>query len=205
MWRKNRPTAGQLHWRQGLRVAADQFPLCSSLDFSWIPFCVLYGSSTSGFSTAAHGSAARDALVQMDVFALSVRCYFRSAAIKVMALLSLQASRTSVTPRLAAAVLCCAAGWRPVGGNGSSSERQFHCGKKEPNRPHPCIIPAPNCSFVLCGGSADPHPTLSCKLGKCWNGTSCGDKHVCDTSLTELDKSDGCIACSHCDVSYRCR
>jgi hypothetical protein len=166
MWRKNRPTAGQLHRRQGLRVAADQFPLCSSLDFSWIPFCVLYGSSTSSFSTAAHGSAARDALVQMDVFPLCVRCYFRSAAVKVMALLSFQALRTSITPRLAGAVLCCAAGWRLVGGNGSS-ERQFHCGKKELNRTHPWTIPAPNCSVVLCGGSADPHPTLSCKLCKC--------------------------------------
>jgi hypothetical protein len=95
---------------------AHQFPLFSSLDFSWIPFCVLLGSSTSGFSCAAHSSAARDALVQMDVFPLSVRCYFRSAAVKVMVLLSLSAAGTSVTPRLAAAVVCRAAGWRPMVG-----------------------------------------------------------------------------------------
>jgi len=103
---------------------------------------------------AVFSSAARDALVQMDLFPLSVRCYFRSAAVKVMALLSLPAAGTSVTPRQAAAVLCRAAGWRPMVGrkaaaNGSSAV------EKEPNRPHPWTIPAPNCSDVVCGGSAD--------------------------------------------------
>jgi len=74
---------------------------------------------------AVFSSAARDALVQMDVFSLSVRSFCRSAAVKVMALLSLPAAGISVTPRLAEAVLCRAAGWRPMMGG----ERQFRCGK----------------------------------------------------------------------------
>ena len=41
----------------------------------------------------------------------SVCCYFCSAAVKVMA----PAAGTSLTPRLAAAVSCRAAGWRPMG------------------------------------------------------------------------------------------
>jgi len=38
-------------------------------------------------------------------------CYFCSAAVKVMA----PVAGTGVSPRLAAAVLCHAAGWRPMG------------------------------------------------------------------------------------------
>ena len=56
------------------------------------------------FLRAVFSSAATDALVQMD----------SSAAVKVMALLKLSAEGTSVFPWLAAAVLCRAAGWRPI-------------------------------------------------------------------------------------------
>lgn len=41
----------------------------------------------------------------------SVFCYFCSAVVKVMA----PAAGTSVSPRLAGVVLCCAAGWRRMG------------------------------------------------------------------------------------------
>ena len=58
------------------------------------------------FLRAVFSSAATDALVQMD----------SSAAVKVMALLKLSAEGTSVFPWLAAAVLCRAAGWRPIWG-----------------------------------------------------------------------------------------
>ena len=80
--------------------------------------------------------------------------YMYERAVKVMALLSLPAAGTSVTPRLAAVVLCRAAGGdRRRGGtataNGSSAV------EKETNRPHPWTIPAPNCSLVLRSGSAD--------------------------------------------------
>jgi hypothetical protein len=37
---------------------------------------------------------------------MGVRCYIRSAAVKVVALLALPAAVTSVSPRLEAAVLC---------------------------------------------------------------------------------------------------
>jgi hypothetical protein len=50
----------------------------------------------------------------MDVISTDVRCYFRSAAVKVKALLALPPAGTSVSPRVAAAVLCSAAGWRPM-------------------------------------------------------------------------------------------
>jgi len=50
----------------------------------------------------------------MDVISTDGRCYFRSAAVKVKALLALPAAGASVSPRVAAAVLCSAAGWRPM-------------------------------------------------------------------------------------------
>jgi len=56
----------------------------------------------------------------------NMRCYFHSAAVKVMALLTLPTAWTSVRPRLAAAVLCSSAGWKPMVGetapaNGSAA------------------------------------------------------------------------------------
>ena len=100
------------------------------------------------FPRAVFSSAARGALVQMDVFLRG------RAAVKVMALLTPPVAGSTVSPRLAAAVLCRAAGWRPmVGGrakaNGSAAV------EKEPNQPHAWTIPAPNCSGVLFGGSAE--------------------------------------------------
>ena len=44
------------------------------------------------FPQADFSSAARDAFVQMDVISTSIRYYFRSAAVKVKALLALPAA-----------------------------------------------------------------------------------------------------------------
>ena len=74
------------------------------------------------FSSAAVCSAARDALVQMAVFSSAAVCSAArdalvqmdsSAAVKVMALLTLLAAGISVFPRLVAADLCRAGGCRP--------------------------------------------------------------------------------------------
>ena len=66
------------------------------------------------FPLAVFSSAAIDALVQMN----------SSAAVKVMALLTLLAAGTGVFPRLTAADLCRAAGLLTEGRGKVSSERQ---------------------------------------------------------------------------------
>jgi len=76
-------------------------------------------------------SSAANASVGLLFSPTDVHSYFRSAVVKVMALLALPAARTNASPRLAAAVLCRAAVWRPLVGRiaaaKGSADRRNSC------------------------------------------------------------------------------